>query len=76
MKQDSSLFVGLDVSKLKISVAVADGTPGGEVPASAAFSSAIGLGTTTASKISEHRLYRARNGRIELVRCWHDALRR
>lgn len=31
MEQDSSLFVGLDVSKLKISVAVADGKRGGEV---------------------------------------------
>lgn len=31
MEQDSSLFVGLDVSKLKISVAVADGDRGGEV---------------------------------------------
>ena len=31
MDQHSRLFVGLDVSKLKISVAVADGERGGEV---------------------------------------------
>jgi hypothetical protein len=31
MDQHSSLFVGLDVSKLKIAVAVADGMRGGEV---------------------------------------------
>lgn len=31
MNQNNRLFVGLDVSKLKISVAVADGERGGEV---------------------------------------------
>lgn len=31
MDQHSRLFIGLDVSKLKISVAVADGERGGEV---------------------------------------------
>jgi hypothetical protein len=31
MDQHNRLFVGLDVSKLKISVAVADGERGGEV---------------------------------------------
>jgi transposase len=31
MDQDNRLFIGLDVSKLKISVAIADGERGGEV---------------------------------------------
>lgn len=31
MKEDSVIFVGLDTSKLKISVAIADGTRNGEV---------------------------------------------
>lgn len=31
MEKDSELFVGLDTSKLKISVAVADGERNGEV---------------------------------------------